>query len=195
MKKIPLIYLYLTEDGKPMVVTDIPTPACQWVFDGEGIATQKLDGTACLVKDGVLYKRRMVKPGRRTPDGFMLVEVDPNTGKQFGWVPANVDANEDRYLLGAFVRLCGGVEIENGKYPKEGTYELLGPKVQGNPENYSEHVLVAHGQPPFLHNVPREYEALKEWLRPRDIEGIVFHHTGGRMAKIRKKDFGLSRKP
>jgi hypothetical protein len=34
---------------------------------------------------------------------------------------------------------------------------------------------------------------LREWLLDRDIEGLVFHHPDGRMAKIKLRDFGLKR--
>jgi len=39
-----------------------------------------------------------------------------------------------------------------------------------------------------------EKEGLREWFKGRDIEGLVFHHPDGRMAKIKKRDFGLKRK-
>lgn len=40
---------------------------------------------------------------------------------------------------------------------------------------------------------PRKYQALVAWLKDKDIEGLVFHHPDGRMAKIKKRDFGLDR--
>jgi len=36
---------------------------------------------------------------------------------------------------------------------------------------------------------------LRDWIKPLDIEGLVFHHPDGRMAKIKKRDFGFRRKP
>jgi len=39
-----------------------------------------------------------------------------------------------------------------------------------------------------------EKVGFREWLKGRDIEGLVFHHPDGRMAKIKKRDFGLKRK-
>ena len=35
---------------------------------------------------------------------------------------------------------------------------------------------------------PRTFGELREYLRPLDIEGIVFHHPQGMMAKIKKTD-------
>jgi hypothetical protein len=46
-----------------------------------------------------------------------------------------------------------------------------------------------------LQSAPRTFDALREYLKPQDIEGIVWHHPDGRMAKIKKRDFGLKRAP
>lgn len=40
---------------------------------------------------------------------------------------------------------------------------------------------------------PRDFDGLRAWLDGKDIEGIVFHHPDGRMAKIKLRDFGLRR--
>ena len=42
-------------------------------------------------------------------------------------------------------------------------------------------------------DVPRTFDALREWMKSKDIEGIVFHHSDGRMAKIKKRDYGQKR--
>ena len=34
-------------------------------------------------------------------------------------------------------------------------------------------------------------EGLKEWLEVHIIEGLVWHHPGGRMVKIKRSDFGF----
>lgn len=36
---------------------------------------------------------------------------------------------------------------------------------------------------------PRDWEGLREWLRDRPFEGIVWHHPDGRMAKLKRRDF------
>ena len=76
----------------------------------------------------------------------------------------------------------------------DGTYELCGPKVQGNPEQLETHTLIKHGCETLL--VPDlSFEGIKSFLENHDIEGIVFHHkSDDRMCKIRKSDFGLRRK-
>jgi hypothetical protein len=76
----------------------------------------------------------------------------------------------------------------------DGTYELVGPKIQGNAEGFVEHVLVSHDLTGMYPDAPRTFNELREWLSGMDIEGIVFHHPDGRMAKIKKRDFGIRRK-
>jgi len=74
------------------------------------------------------------------------------------------------------------------------TYELCGPKVQGNPEDFDTHTLVRHGYYDLNLNMENSsFESLKEYLSVVNIEGIVFHHPDGRMCKIRKSDFGIKR--
>lgn len=179
MKKI--ISLFQRNYDSDRLVKDEVVIGAEWVIKGEGVATQKLDGTCCLVKDGKLFKRYEVKKGKIPPLDFVLAtEIDHNTGKQQGWRPVG-DGNEDRWQREAF----------KGNEP-DGTYELLGEKIQGNPEKVMGHLLEPHGKR-MLENVPRDYSGLREWFRDKDIEGIVWWHPDGRMVKIKKKDFGLKR--
>jgi Family of unknown function (DUF5565) len=71
-----------------------------------------------------------------------------------------------------------------------GTYELCGPKVNGNPEGYGTHRLIRHAEAERLDDAPRDFDGLAAWLHSRPYEGVVWHHDGdGRMAKIKKRDF------
>ena len=124
MKKIPTMFVR-DWNGDRSRVTREPNPACQWVFDGEGVATRKYDGACCMVRDGKLYKRRELGPKQSAPTDFFMVDHDEETGKTVGWVPIG-DGPEDRWFREAFNDLA------------EGTYELLGPKVQGNVERTRE---------------------------------------------------------
>lgn len=73
------------------------------------------------------------------------------------------------------------------------TCELVGPKVQGNPERYEKHTLVPHGMI-RLEDVPRDFDGLGHYLASNDIEGVVWHEAEeGRMAKIKARDFGIRR--
>lgn len=157
-------------------------PDCLWVFNGEGVATQKYDGTCCLIKDGKYFKRREVKKGAKIPDGFIEVDSDENTGKRVGWLEVDSSLKENQWHMEAFQS-----DLECG------TYELIGPKIQGNPENFGRHELIPHKDAFEFNNVPRNLVGIREWLSERSFEGIVFHHKDGRMAKIKKRDFGLKR--
>jgi len=44
----------------------------------------------------------------------------------------------------------------------------------------------------WLAKEPRTFDAMKDYLSRNVIEGIVWHHPDGRMAKIKRKDMGLS---
>lgn len=181
MKKIPTIFQ--RDPERMQRVTDKQNPECGWVFDGEGVATRKYDGTCCLVKDGKLWKRREIKKGQPRPEGFEIADYDEVTGKTVGWMPVS-DGKEDRWHVEAF---------GSGRHP-DGTYELCGPKVQNNPEGFDAHILVQHSKAARYDNVPRTFDGLRNFLEKRDIEGIVFHHPDGRMAKIKKRDFEQHRK-
>lgn len=176
-------------------VRDEVVPGAEWVVAGEGVATRKFDGTCCLVRDGKLYKRYEVKPGGRPPADFEPAnEVDAVTGKQQGWVPVSETNPSDRWHLDAWKRCHGNLP--------DGTYELLGPKVQGNAEadfvqsitqDSAAHLLLRHGAV-VLPDVPRDFVGIRDYLQASPIEGVVWHHPDGRMVKIKRKDFGRREK-
>lgn len=172
-------------DGDRLVRNEI-VPGAEWVVAGEGVATRKWDGTCAMIRDGKLFKRHDVKQGKVPPDGWeQAQDPDPVSGHWPGWLAVG-DGPEDRWFREAF--------INGGIYPvgPDGTYELLGPKVQGNPEDFSIHILLRHGVHP-LPDAPRTFDALRNYLATANIEGIVWHHEDGRMVKIKAKDFGLKR--
>lgn len=176
-------------DGDRLVRNEV-VPGAEWVLEGEGVATQKHDGTCCSVVDGRLFKRYEAKKGKAAPWNFVVAsEIDPQTGKQQGWVPVG-DGPEDRWHREAFEEY---IDLGSGgtRPIPDGTYELCGPKVQGNPERLDYHMLIPHGSVQV--DAPRTFRELKKWFATRDIEGIVWHHEDGRMVKIKAKDFGIQR--
>lgn len=184
MKKIPSIFKRDPENMQR--VLNEPTPACAWVFAGEGWPTRKWDGTACLVSQGKLYKRYDCKKGRTPPEGFIPAQ-DPDeiTGHWPGWILVG-DGPEDKWHREA-------INHPDWIPPmQEGTYELCGPKVQGNPEGLDAHRFFGHGMTGIEGN-PRTFKEIKEFLSQNPMEGIVWHHQDGRMAKIKAKDFGIKR--
>lgn len=183
MKKIPTIFM--RDPMNRMVVLNEPNPECDWVFAGEGVATRKFDGTCCMIRDGKLFKRYDAKSGKTPPPDFEPAqEPDPISGHRPGWVPVG-DGPQDKYHRMGLERLRND---KNPQLPDDGTYELCGPKIQGNPERLSQVLLIRHGGE-VLHNMRREFAALRLFLMDRRYEGIVFHHPDGRMAKIKRRDF------
>lgn len=191
MKKIISLF-QRNYDGDRLVRNEV-VPGAEWVLNGEGTPTQKLDGTCCMIRDGKLYKRYdlKAKKGRHNPPPNWEAaqpEPDPVTTSWPGWLPVG-HGPEDKYFREAFEDFKQ--TVGDPKY-FGGTYELIGPKVQGNPEGAPRHMLFRHGQNP-LDDAPRDFDGLKEYFKVNDIEGIVWHHPDGRMVKIKAKDFGIKR--
>lgn len=188
MKKIPTLFKRdFTQPGNP--ITSEYNDGTEWVIAGEGVATRKYDGMCCMVRDHKLYKRYEVKNDRTAPPDFEQVAYDKETGKAYGWVQVGW-GSEDKYFLEAIEKQGADPDKVN---LLDGTYELLGPKVQGNPEGWAHHLLKKHSLATELEDVPTEFETLRQWLEDKNIEGIVWHHPDGRMVKIKKKDFRLKR--
>jgi hypothetical protein len=182
MKKI--ISLFQRDYDGDRIVRNEVVPGAEWVIAGEGVATRKWDGTCCEILDGKMWKRYDAKHGKTPPPDFRPAqEPDAVTGHWPGWVPVTAMPCDTYHR-----------EAYRGHLP-DGTYELCGPKINGNPECLSCHILIRHGYwCGVLLGVPRAFDAILKYLRVRDIEGIVWHHPDGRMVKIKKKDFGLSRR-
>jgi hypothetical protein len=193
MRKIPTIFLRDWENN-PRYVTSRPNPECAWVFEGAGRATRKFDGTCvryAVAADeegaegagsaGSWWARREVKPGKNPPPGFVEIARDDTTGKIVGWEPAE-RSSFWKYLDEAIGEAADWAP---------GTYELIGPKINGNPEGSERHTLVRHGADD-LGAVPLDYAGLAAWLRERPWEGIVFHGSHGRLAKIKRRDFAAA---
>jgi len=178
MKKMKTVFIIDRNNGS--VAINEVMPGNEWVIAGEGFATRKVDGTSCLVRDGKLFKRFDAKNGKNPPEGWEPCEDKPDekTGHFPGWVPVG-NGPEDKFHNEAFAK---GTFVN-------GTYELVGPKVNGNKEGLTSHELWKHGS--IVLEVKRTFEDIREWLSNNIVEGIVFHHPDGRMAKIRRKDFGL----
>lgn len=183
MKKI--ISLFKRNYDTDYLVRDEVVEGAEWVIAGEGVATRKFDGTCCMFRAGQLYKRRELKAEQKAPVNFeAATEQDPVTGKTQGWVPIG-DGPEDEYHREALNRMDS---VSDPTLDYDGTYELVGPKIQGNPDLYDEHILIRHGQD-IIENFPRDYEGIKLALKASSMEGVVFHHPDGRMVKIKRKDF------
>ncbi|GGR59580.1 hypothetical protein GCM10010168_93000 [Actinoplanes ianthinogenes] len=178
MRKIPTVFRRDPDDRKRVLPE--ANPECQWVLDGEGVATRKYDGTCVLLdEDGVWWARREVRPGRTRPPGYRAVMTDENTGKTVGWEP----------IAQSSYAACHVEAVGRTARWAPGTYELIGPKINGNPERVAGHELVAHADAERF-DVPRELDGLRAWILAHpEYEGIVWHHPDGRRAKLKHRDF------
>jgi hypothetical protein len=179
VKKIPTLFVRNPEDRR--YVTDEVTPGCEWVIAGEGVPTRKYDGT-CVMRHftGAWWARREVKPGKTQPENFLPVSVDDVTGKVMGWEPIEQSPFVKfwREAVGDSENLAGG------------TYELCGPKINGNPEGFDTHRLIAHDTAEQVW-FPLEPDAalIAHTVRNLKFEGVVWHHPDGRMAKLKVRDY------
>lgn len=201
MKKISTVFVVNRELG---VAMNEVRPENQWVVDGEGIATVKFDGTSCAVFGGVLYKRfdqKLKKQfevmRKRKGDKFVVQEhmfrdlpdgaipcvatYDPVTFHFPHWVPVDVNAPENCHHVEGLKNFVG--ELKDGV-----TYELVGPAIGKNFYGLTSHELWEHGSV-TVDVKDRSYDGLKKFLIEMNEEGLVFHHSDGRMAKLRRKDF------
>jgi len=182
MRKIPTLFCR-NHDGDRLVRDEIE-PGCEWVPAGEGVPTEKIDGTCCMVRDGALFGRYTLRRGKNPPAAFEpATEVDPVTGKQEGWVPVG-DGPEWAAHREAFAAT---------PLLPDFTYELVGPKVQSNPYQLFGHHLWRHGaniMPDYA--IGRTFGSIREFLFNNPVEGIVWWHEDGRMVKIKRRDFGLA---
>jgi hypothetical protein len=170
MKKIPTIFIR-DLSRQPALLMPVWKPGCEWVRDGEGVATLKHDGTCCLVRGGRLYKRRELKAGQPPPPEFELADFDDQTGKTMGRMPVLAGNPEDQFHLEA---------LGNGAVA-DGTYELMGPKIQGNKSGFTSHRLVRHAMD-VLEGVPRTFDGLRTWLgiAAPGRRGLASHGRPGR---------------
>lgn len=181
MKKIPTLFV---RDEQTKLVTSAITVGCEWVLEGNCLATRKYDGTCCRVLDGKLWKRYDAKKGKTPPPNFEAAqEPDLVTGHHPGWLPVGDDP-ADQWHREAWK----AATIAGPGYLPDGTYELIGPKIQGNPEGWPTHALIAHGSE-VLNDAPRTFDGLAGYLGANNIEGIVWHRSNGDMAKVKKRDF------
>lgn len=198
MKKIPTLF---KRDMDTKLIYDEITPGCEWVLEDDVIVTRKVDGTSCLVEKDKLYRRFDAKKGRKIPEGFIpCQDYDKITGHQPGWIECKRDNPNDKYHWQAFDKQYW--------YYGDGTYELVGEKINGNPEQVVGHVLAKHGMITYNRQKMKiGFDELRHFLQPLDIEGLVFYKLDNSflgnngvnpiycesMCKVKKKDFGLKR--
>lgn len=193
MKKIPTLFL---RDRTTGFVTPEIDPVNLWITQEVSTPHKKWDGTCVKYDgDGGWWTRQEVKKGQATPSSFILEDIDSNTEHMFGWIP---------YTKSSFMLMLEEAEklppYESDLYGMDlpyraGTYELMGPKINNNPENLSDHRLIRHSASPIVANLttlePNQinYDSIREILMALPVEGVVWYANDGRRAKIKRRDF------
>ena len=189
MKKIPTLFKRVYENHRIKEITPNITPGMEWVLEGKGVATEKIDGSCCAIIDGKFYVRYDAKKGRSIPENAIKCQEspDPITGHFPCWIPYDETNPGQKWF---------GKALENTKWTlcitelSDGTYEAIGKHFNGNPYGLHEDILVKHGI--YKLEVPRTFEGIKKYLFTHNIEGIVFWLDGEPKCKIKRSDFGFS---
>lgn len=200
MKKIPNLFERDWNGDRSRVLPELHKGAdVGWVLCGEGVPTVKWDGSAVMIRAGKLFVRFDCKRGKTAPPDFEPCDdEDSKTGHRPGWIPA-VEPYA-RWHLDAW-KNSGGDNLPNS------TYEACGPQHQTNPYGFPKNILIAHGANEVALalwpvKVEDAFDYLKEFLgialyqptlmpAPLKMEGLVWHHPDGRMAKVLASDLGL----
>lgn len=198
MHKIPL--LFKTDEQRKYVIPEVNRGA-EWVFEEPTIAHRKYDGT-CLMRDTEdWWSRRSTKEPAKVKN-FRPVVFDAITGKHFGWEPISQSPFFKFWqeAIGQQPLDCDFLNMRDGAY-ELGTYELLGPKINGNPEKLKRHRLMPHKNAQQLGDIQHleldlvedvevAYAELKRTLFYLPVEGVVFKNREmTKFAKLRRKDF------
>eukprot|EP01130_Rhizamoeba_saxonica_P013548 TRINITY_DN5791_c0_g1_i2.p1 TRINITY_DN5791_c0_g1~~TRINITY_DN5791_c0_g1_i2.p1 ORF type:complete len:261 (-),score=69.13 TRINITY_DN5791_c0_g1_i2:70-852(-) len=205
------------------------------------VATIKHDGTCSYIQindDGLLqiYKRYDIRPGkgRTIPEDAIMGAINENGVADICWINITKSLSPgDAHFLGAYkrdedlnitelsmVNMISPDEFSLEWVPisdiKPGTYELIGPKVQGNiyklpTEDIIEHTLMKKKKM-RLSEIPRHYfvehgifpvtdteftietfelETVRDYIVERRIEGLVFHCSDGSLFKVNRGHIGV----
>lgn len=173
MKKIQTLF---KQDEQHKVIPELRADINNYTM------SRKLDGTSCMILDNELYKRYNAneQKGRKLPLEYIACQEEPNFNGSFPvWVKVTED---DKYHHEAF---------NHKEKWEDGTYELCGPKVNGNKEELQCHELLKHGEV-LIEGLSLDFYEIKEFLTNNYIEGIIIKDEDtGIMYKIRRRDFGM----
>lgn len=194
MKKIPTLFERVYENHRIVDILPNVTPGMEWVLEGEGEATIKIDGACCAIINGELYKRYDAKKGKKPPAGAIpCCEPDHITGHWPHWVKADINNPSDKWFFMALMdaEIDAGVGEDGDTFDtiRDSTYEAIGPHFNGNPYGLARDGLVRHGT--VVVSVERTFEGIKKYLTENAIEGLVFWKDGEPQCKIKRTDFGL----
>jgi len=173
--------------GNKYVVTPKIEEGYEWVFEDESVmAIEKLHGTnvSILIEEGTVTAV------------FNRTERIPFINKGKKWLIEGILNSKERGYL---------------EFLGDGQHfgELIGPKVNSNPYKLDEHLWIPfsgfcqkHLRYKCWGKYPKTFESISEWFKELMplyasmkgdgegfVEGIVFTHPDGRMAKLRRDMF------
>ncbi len=199
MPKLQSPFVRKEIDGQYVCTPEI-TEGYEWVFEDESVmAIEKLHGTNVSV---VIEEGQVMSIWNRTARIPFI-----NKGKAH--ISMGILVSKQR----------GYLELPDGQW----FGEVIGPKVNGNPHKIAEHRWIPFSTYAQKHlrykswgKYPKDFETISEWFKEliplygwknhgkeacdKDpklafVEGIVFTHPDGRMAKLRGDMFDWWKKP
>lgn len=184
MKKIPTLFERVYENHKVVDILPKVTLGMEWVLEGQGTATVKVDGSCCAIINGEFYKRYDAKKGRKVPVGAIKCQddADPVTGHLPCWVKCDRNNPSDKWFWVAY-------DQSPYAWEEDGTYEAVGRHFCSNSYNMNNDILIKHGIDTI--EVIRTFDGIKKYLEENYIEGIVFWKDGEPKCKIKRSDFGF----
>lgn len=191
MKKIPTLFKRIFEGGRLVKVIPEVSPGLEYIVDGGGTPTVKLDGACCAVIKGRFYKRYDAKKGKPIPENAIKCQgkPDPITGHWPCWVPVDETNPADKWFMAAYNDVAN---TKNGELLFDWTYEAVGKHFNNNPYGFDSDTLLPHGFLIINDLKSHSFQDIREWLEANpDTEGIVFWDDGKPICKIKRSDFGL----
>ena len=188
MEKIECPFIRKLMPNGDYIVTPEINPGYEWVFEDESVmAIEKLHGTNVSI---VIQEGTVISVFNRTERIPFI-----NKGKRY-ITEGVLNAKEKGYL----------------EFLGDGQHfgELIGPKINGNPYKLDTHLFIPfsgfcqkHLKYKCWGKYPKTFESIREWFKElmplyasmqgdREkgfVEGIVFTHPDGRMAKLRRDMF------
>lgn len=183
MEKIPTVF---KRDERFKVIDEV-RDECAWVFEGQGVATEKLDGmnVRLTVRAGTLVRIEKRRNPTKAQKGLGIID---------GWyVDTHPDEPSDKWVRHA-AESTDVTDWPDGEH----SCEALGPKIQGNTLGLEHYLCVPFNlKVPAYEAVPMTFDGMASFLRSLEsryapghlAEGIVFHNPDGRRAKIKRRDF------
>ena len=188
MPKLECPFVRMEMPNRDYIVVPEITEGYEWVFEDDSVmAIEKLHGTnvSILIQEGTVTAV------------FNRTERIPFINKPKKWIIEGILNSKERGYL---------------EFLGDGQHfgELIGPKVNDNPYKLKEHLWIPfetfcqkHLKYKSWGKYPKDFDTISEWFKELMplyasmqgnhengfVEGIVFTHPDGRMAKLRRNMF------